>query len=486
MNPALQRLLRKQFLLSLFSIALALPSPAAPSVSQAIPDRALVTNNGETSIYLAAHFANQAGTTSGLSFSATTSNAAVVAVEVTSATLTLKPVAAGMATITARATEGGSFVEDTFQVTVSSSPQFSKHPDTRSTNAGGNMTLSVAATPGATLAWQRNGSNLNIATPNIDITNMQPSLAGVYTAEATSGGVTVRSNPGIIGITTTSKVVGSGTEIDDNIKHPNGNVFDQVLLQGPSAAITADYNSGQITRMSYIDLTDDIVQVEFSGPGTLAIYLDESSSPAKPVNYTQDVSYVKGHASIVITGADHRTNVSVFTVGRATAFDPTGTYNILQSPGPTNNPANNKSPLFVGHEATNYDGIADIARISITSTNGRFGGIRTANTYYFDVKGMTGIYAPGVTFEGPVYIGNLSAYGSAKPVLVLGAANDETRVAGGDFLQANGQPIQVSGITQLVFAGGVRSSGAPLDALTNRGQFRRDGQNVTSQIVVNP
>ncbi len=487
MNFFVSRGLRVQLLPLLLLLGILVPVQATPVVSQPIADRLLVNDATETSLYLVANFTNGAGTTAGLGFAATSSNPAVVGIEVTSATLTLKPAAVGTATISVRATEpDGSFVDDAFQVTVAAAPLFSKHPDTKSTVAGGSMALAVTATAGATLQWQRNGTALGIATPNIDIANMQPSLAGLYTVEATGGGATARSNPGIVGVTTSSKVIGLATEIDADIRHPNGNVFDQILLQGPSAAITADHPSGQITRMSFIDLTDDIVQVEFSGPGTLTIFLDEATGPAKPANYTQDVSYFKGHASIVITGADHRTNVSVFTVGRATAFDPTGTYNILQAPSASNNPANNKSPLFVGHATTVYDGIADIARISITSTNGRFGGIRTANTYYLDVKGMTGIYAPGVTFEGPVYLGNLSAYGSATPVLVLGAANAETRVAGGDLLQANGQPIQVNGVSQLRFAAGIDSHGKPLNALSNRGQFRRNGQNVTSQIVVNP
>lgn len=487
MKPSLQRTLRNYFLPFLFFLGASLWLHAAPAVSQPIPDRSLVHDNSETSLYLAANFTNSAGTTAGLTFAATSSNPAVVALEVTSATLTLKPATAGTSTITVRATEpGGGFVEDTFQVTVVGAPLFSKHPATQSTGTGGSMSLAVTATAGATLQWQRNGTLLGISTPNIDITNMQPSLVGVYTAEATLSGATVRSNPAIVGFTTSSKVVGFATEIDDNILHPNGNVFDQVLLQGPSAAITADYQSGQITRMSFIDLTNDIVQIELSGPGTLSLYLDEATGPAQPVNYAQNVAYFKGHASIVITGADQRTNLSVFTVGRATAFDPTGAYNILQPPSASNNPANNGSPLFVGHGATVYDGIADIARISITSTNGRFGGIRTANAYYLDVKGMTGIYAPGVTFEGPVYVGNLSAYGTATPVLVLGGANAETRVAGGDFLQANGQPIQVSGVTRLVFAAGIDSHGKALNALANRGQFRQNGANVTSQIVINP
>ncbi len=82
------------------------------------------------------------------------------------------------------------------------------------------------------------------------------------------------------------------------------------------------------------------------------------------MNYNQPaVSYMKGHAGIVITGANETTNVSVFTVGRATAFDPTGAFNILLPVSAADNPANNGSSLFAGHAATVYDGVANIAFI---------------------------------------------------------------------------------------------------------------------------
>src|SRR5690606_25009708 len=145
---------------------------------------------------------------------------------------------------------------------------------------------------------------------------------------------------------------------------------DQVLLTGPAEAITADYLSGQITRTSFIDLDDDIVQVELSGPGTLSLVLDQAAVAASPINYNQEINYVKGHAGIVIADADERTNVSVFTVGRATAFDPTGGYDLTKPISATNDPARNASPLFRGHDDTSYDGIADIAFIAIASTNG--------------------------------------------------------------------------------------------------------------------
>ena len=74
--------------------------------------------------------------------------------------------------------------------------------------------------------------------------------------------------------------------------------------------------------------------------------------------------------------------------------------------------------------------MADIAYLAIASTNGKFGGVFTANVDYFDTKGLTGIYAPAVQFTGPVYVGNISASDAATPVLLLGSCAD-ARITGG-------------------------------------------------------
>jgi hypothetical protein len=204
------------------------------------------------------------------------------------------------------------------------------------------------------------------------------------------------------------------------------------------------------------------------------------------VNYNQPgVTYMKGHAGIVITGADDTTNVSVFTVGRATAFDPTGGFNILLPVSGANNPANNGSSLFQGHATTAYDGIADLAFIAIASPNGKFGGVRTANANYFAVKSLTGVYAPGVQFTGPVFVGDISASDAAIPVLMIGSSPD-TRITGGNLFQANGQPVKVSGLTQLKFTAGQDSNGNVLSAKTSRGVLQQNGFDVTAQVVVNP
>src|SRR5262249_7092298 len=152
-------------------------------------------------------------------------------------------------------------------------------------NAGSSTTLTAAASGTVTYQWQRNGANVsngaNVAgatTASVNLTNLASADTGVYTAVISSSGASSTTNPAIVGVTTTSKAIGAGSEVAANIAHPNGNIYDQVLLTGAAASITAD--NGQVTRISYIDLSDDIVQIEFGGAGTLSVVLDNASGPA--------------------------------------------------------------------------------------------------------------------------------------------------------------------------------------------------------------
>jgi len=406
----------------------------------------------------------------------------------TGSALSITPLASGNTTLTITAADvNGNAASSTIGITVVAPPVFVTQPVSQNVTAGGNATLSAVASASTTptYQWQYNGLNLNGITSNgVGISNVQPTNAGLYTVVATSG-VSATSAPAIFGISTTSKVIGTGTELQPaNVVHPNGNVYDQVLLTGAAETITAD--AGQVTRTSYIDDNDDIVQVEFTGAGTLSLVLNNPSGPAAPVNYNQpSVSYMKGHAGIVIAGANETTNVSVFTVGRSTAFDPTGAFNIAQPISTTNNPANNGSPLFQGHGATAYNGIADIAFIAILSTNGNFGGLRTSNAKYSATNGFTGVYAPGVAFTGPVFVGDINASGAAWPVLIVGSTSD-ARVTGGSLLQTNAQPVKVNGITQLKFTAGGDSQGNTLPAQLNHAVLLQNGTSVASQIVTYP
>jgi hypothetical protein len=277
-----------------------------------------------------------------------------------------------------------------------------------------------------------------------------------------TGGGAFTASASTLGSVAANKVAGSASEVLSDVFLPaKGNTYDQVLLQGASASISAD--PGQVTRISFLDLSNDIVQVEFSGAGRLTLSLENGAGPMNAAYYNQPgVQYMKGHATMVITGADETTNVSVFTVGSMTA----GNQNLFRSD-------------------TSYDGVADIACLAIMSANGKFGGVRTANAGYVASHGFAGICAPGVQFLGPVYVGDITASNTATPMLVLGSAAD-VQINGGDLWQANGRSVEVSGISQLKFVNGTTSHGKVLSAQPDRSRLEQDGTDVTAQIVVNP
>ena len=127
--------------------------------------------------------------------------------------------------------------------------------------------------------WAKDGTNLSGATSaSLTVSNVQPKDTGIYRATIVNSSGTTLSDGAILGLSTTSKFVGTATEIP-NITHTNGNIYDQILLQGSAATITAD--ASQVVRMSFVDLTNDIVQVEFSGAGTVSVVLDNASDPAR-------------------------------------------------------------------------------------------------------------------------------------------------------------------------------------------------------------
>lgn len=410
-------------------------------------------------------------------------DASTVTAVIYGSTLSITPIVSGNVTISISATDTNSnTVSSATLVTVAAAPVFGTQPVGQTVAAGDSVALSAVATAGTapTYQWQLNGSNLSGATgSSISLSNVQPANAGLYAAVATSGTATT-SVPAIVGVRGSTEVIGAGTVLATHIQHPNGKFYDQILPTGAAEAVTTGADT---VRTSFIDDNNDIVQVEFAGAGTLSLVLDNPSGPATPVNYSQNQAYMKGHAGIVIVGADETTNVSIFTVGRATAFDPTGNYNILLAPSATNVPANNGSSLFVGHETTAYDGVADVAFVAISSTNGRFGGLRAANARFSASKGWTGVYAPGVQFAGPIFVGDIIASSFATPTLIVGSCAD-ARVTGGPMLQSNRQPVKVKGLTQLKFTAGSNSGGTALPGYFNQAILLQDGVNVTDQTVV--
>jgi hypothetical protein len=396
-------------------------------------------------------------------------------VNTTIGTISGTPQTAGSYTVAIRAYEFTNATGDAFgplnvSFTIAAAtapPAIVAQPSTKIAAAGGSVTLSVSATgsPAPSYQWQRNGVNVSSGgtSSSLTLSNLQPADVGLYRVVVTNSAGSVTSQPAIVGLTTSSKVIGAAEEIGPNILHPNGHIYDQVLLEGGSASVTADPD--QVLRISYIDLNDDIVQVEFAGHGTLTLSLDNPIGPATPLFYNQGVAYMKGHANIVIADADEFSNVTIFSVGKLNALN---------------------QALF--RDDVTYDGFADIAFVAIASANGKFGGLRSANAHYFATAGATGVYAPGVEFvaPSPVLMGNISSFDAARPYILLGSSTD-TQINGGDLFQPNGQHVQVSGFSQLKFVNGSSSHGKLYPAQPNQGTLDDNtGQNVTTQLVVYP
>ncbi|WP_158305343.1 immunoglobulin domain-containing protein [Opitutus terrae] len=342
-------------------------------------------------------------------------------------------------------------------------PDITTQPTSATVRLGATVQMTVSATCSKAMSyeWYRNGEILSGATSRtLTIPDAAASEAGQYHVRITTPDIAVDSQSAVIAVEGTTPVAGNGRLVGPDIVHANGHIYDQVLLEGKAVVVTADQQ--QMTRTSFLDLDGDIVQVEFSGSGSLAVVLMDNSGPAQPEKYNQNVSYAKGHAGIVITGADESTNVSVFSVGSITAID---------------------QGLF--RAGVEYDGLADIGFILISSRNGRFGGIRTGNAVYFGSDGLTGIYAPGVQIVGPVVVGDILAFDNASPTMIFGDAND-VRIAGGGMDQPNGQPVRVSGISQIRFVDGMNSHARPLPAQLTTARFEQDGQDVTDAILVGP
>lgn len=358
----------------------------------------------------------------------------------------------------------GASVSPVMTLTVLPAPVIVVQPDSLAVNAGAaaSFSLSVSGEPPSSVQWQRNGIDVNGQTSGVlSLTNVQPGNAGIYRAVATNDIGVALSPPAILGIASSAKVVGGGTEVGANIVHPAGYIYDQVLMTGAAATVTAD--AGQVMRVSFIDPNDDIVNLEFAGAGAMTVVLDQATGPATAVKYNQPgVSYMKGRAGIVITGANETTTLSVSTVGTATATNQT---------------------LF--QAGTTYDGVADLAFIAISSSNAKFGSLFAGNARFSAANGSTGLFAPGVLFTGSIKINDLDASAASTPFLVVGFASD-VQILGGDLLQTNARPVQTRGLPTLTFAAGVNSHGVALPALTNQGQLVQFGSPATPVIVDNP
>ncbi len=314
-------------------------------------------------------------------------------------------------------------------------PSITTQPASQEVQSGASASLSVTAS-GDDLTYQwYTGNSGDTSNPVAGATGSILDTGALtastnFWVQVTNAGGSADSDTAVITVAAPSVPLvldGSGDIAGENIQHPNGNVFDQVLLTGESVRLQAKPN--QITRVSFMDETEDIVQVEFSGAGTFTVTLDPATflPPAIPPRYNQAVEYVTGKPSVVIDGADSSTFFSIFTVGRINAVN---------------------QALFP--EGQVYDAQADVTLVEVINSTG-MGGMQLSNTVFSGSTGKVGVDARGVPIGVRLTVGDIDADGDAVPHLLFGsgsftvaANNTGLRITGGDLAQTNGASIVVA------------------------------------------
>ncbi len=314
-------------------------------------------------------------------------------------------------------------------------PSITTQPASQEVQSGTAVVLTIAAS-GDDLTYQwYTGNSGDTASPVSGATSNTLTTGALtastnYWAQITNSGGSADSDTAVITVAAPSVPLvldGSGDIAGEDIQHANGNVFDQILLTGESVQLQA--KPGQITRVSFMDENEDIVQVEFSGNGTFTVSLDPATflPPAVPPRYNQAVEYVTGKPSVVIDGADANTFFSIFTVGRINAFN---------------------QALFP--EGQVYDAQADVALVEVVNSTG-LGGVQLSNTVFSGSTGKVGVDARGVPIAVRLTVGDIDASGDAVPHLLFGAGsftvaagNPGLRITGGDLAQTNGAAVVVA------------------------------------------
>ena len=351
-------------------------------------------------------------------------------------------------------------------------PTITTQPASQEVESGASASLSVTAS-GDDLTYQwYTGNSGDTAGPVAGATagtlnTGTLSASTSFWVQITNAGGAADSDTAVVTVAAPAVTLvldGSGDIAGENIQHANGNVFDQILLTGESVQLQA--KPGQITRVSFMDENEDIVQVEFSGVGTFTVTLDPATflPPAIPPRYNQAVEYVTGKPSVVIDGADANTFFSIFTVGRINAFN---------------------QALFP--EGQVYDAQADVTLVEIVNSTG-MGGIQLSNTAFSGSTGKTGIDARGVPIAVRLTVGDIDASGDAVPHILFGsgsftvpAGNPGLRITGGDLLQTNGAAVVVAesgstttGFDTLITQNNFKSDNTPQPTLSIDATFANE------------
>ncbi len=360
-------------------------------------------------------------------------------------------------------------------------PTIITQPASQEVTSGTRVVLTVTAS-GDDLSYQWfTGNSGDTASPIAGATSGTLTTGALtastnYWAQITNAGGSADSDTAVITVAAPSVPLvldGSGDIAGEDIQHANGNVFDQILLTGESVQLQA--KPGQITRVSFMDENEDIVQVEFSGNGTFTVSLDPATflPPAVPPRYNQSVEYVTGKPSVVIDGADANTFFSIFTVGRINAFN---------------------QALFP--EGQVYDAQADVALVEVVNSTG-LGGVQLSNTVFSGSTGKVGFDARGVPIAVRLTVGDIDADGDAVPHLLFGsgsftvpAGNPGLRITGGDLLQTNGASIVVAesgsttpGFETLITQNNFKSDNTPQPTQSINATFaNEDDEEITVEV----
>ncbi len=357
-------------------------------------------------------------------------------------------------------------------------PTIITQPVSQEVQSGTAVVLSVAASGDDLIYQWYTGNSGDTAAPVAGATGSTLTTGALtvstnYWVQVTNAGGNADSETAVITVaapTVPLVLDGSGDIAGENIQHANGNVFDQILLTGESVQLQA--KPGQITRVSFMDENEDIVQVEFSGTGTFTVTLDPATflPPAIPPRYNQAVEYVTGKPSVVIDGADANTFFSIFTVGRINAFN---------------------QALFP--EGQVYDAQADVTLVEVVNSTG-LGGVQLSNTVFSGSTGRVGVDARGVPIAVRLTVGDIDADGDAVPHLLFGegsftvpAGNPGLRITGGDLLQTNGAAVVVAesgstttGFETLITQNNFKSDNTPQPTQSIGATFaNEDGDSIT-------
>jgi hypothetical protein len=369
---------------------------------------------------------------------------------------------------------------DTSAPPPADAPSITTQPVSQEVQSGSSVMIAVAVS-GEDLTFQwYNGISGHDDTPIAGATGTLTigalTVSTNFWVQITNAGGSTDSDTAVITIATPAVPLvldGAGDIAGENIQHPNGNVFDQILLTGESIQLQA--RPGQITRVSFMDEDEDIVQVEYSGNGTFTITLDPATflPPGTPPRYNQAVEYVTGRPSVVIDGADANTFFSIFTVGRINAVN---------------------QALFP--EGQVYDAQADVTLVEVVNSTG-IGGMQLSNTVFSGSAGKVGVDARGVPIAVRLTVGDIDASGDAVPHLLFGegsftvaAGNPGLRITGGNLAQTNGASIVVAesgsttaGFDTLITQNNFKSDNTPQPTLSIVATFsNEDGDAITVEV----